>query len=76
MPSPPARKLTSGKPGLSVRPIQPGNATIETWIMMKTTIMPAIIGARRKRDSAPITLKPRTGTVSRHQINEATKNEP
>ena len=56
--SAPQRKLTAGKPGLCGRPIQPGSATFDTWIMMKITIMPAMIGARRKRENRPITLKP------------------
>jgi len=43
---------------------------------MKTTIMPAMSGARKNRDSSPTTLTPRTGTVSAHQISAATKNEP
>ena len=44
--------------------------------MMKITIIPAMIGARRKRDKRPIMLTPRTGTVSTHQISAAMKNEP
>ena len=43
---------------------------------MNTTIMPAMIGARRNRENRPMTLKPYTGTVSTHQIKAATKNEP
>ena len=74
--SAPVRKFTNGNPGLCGRPIQPGSATLETWIMMNTTIMPAMIGARRKRDSRPMTLKPLIGTDSAHQISAATKNEP
>ena len=44
--------------------------------MMKMTIMPAMSGARRKREKKPMTLKPAIGTVSAHQIKAATKNEP
>jgi hypothetical protein len=44
--------------------------------MMKMTIMPAMIGARRKRDDRPTMLTPYIGTVSTHQISAATKNEP
>ena len=72
----PARKFTAGNPGLCGRPIQPGSATLETWIMMKMTIMPAMIGARRKRANKPIALKPRTGKLNTHQIRAATKKEP
>jgi hypothetical protein len=74
--SAPVRKFTAGKPGLCGNPIQPGRATFDTWIMMKTTIMPAMIGARRNREINPMTLIPRIGTVSIHQIRAATKNDP
>src|ERR1700733_8065286 len=66
-PRAPVRSWPAGKPGLCGRPIQPGRATFETWIMMKMTIMPAMMGECRKRENNPITLKPATGTVSTHQ---------
>ena len=72
----PARRLTSGKPGLWRRPIQFGNATLAICTMISTTIMPEMIGARMKRANRPMMLKPLIETVSPHQIRLATSSEP
>ena len=74
--TPPAKRLISGKPGLSARPIQFGNATFAICTMISTTIMPEMIGARMKRANRPMMLKPLIEIVSAHQIRLATSSEP
>jgi hypothetical protein len=72
----PARIFITGNPELEGEPIQFGNATFEIWIMTSITIIPEIIGARRKRTNRPMKPSRRTGSVSAHQIKEATKKDP
>jgi hypothetical protein len=39
-------------------------------------MIPDMIGARKKRANKPMKLNRRMGTLKKHQINEATKNDP
>ena len=72
----PVRIFTQGKPGLEGTPIQFGRATLATWIIVSMTMIPEMMGARKKRANKPIKLNRRMGTLNAHQISEATKKDP
>ena len=52
------------KSGLVGWPIQFGKATLAIWIMISMTIMPEMIGTRRKRAKMLMTLQPRIGRLN------------
>jgi hypothetical protein len=72
----PEVKLTTGKPGVARLPIQFGSATFDIWITTRITIIPEISGERMCRAKNPTKLRLRIGTDNRHQMSEATQNEP